>query len=68
MKYHFEKTTEDMLNTERKAVLSTTADDIRGMKKMVGDILRQNEYCVYGSEAKINENKSLFDKVIQIGK
>ncbi|HWR99762.1 MAG TPA: insulinase family protein [Prolixibacteraceae bacterium] len=68
MKYYLEKTTEDMLNTERKAVLSTTAEDIRGMKKMAGDILKQNEFCVYGSEAKINENKSLFDKVIQIGK
>ncbi|MEI7830368.1 MAG: insulinase family protein [Prolixibacteraceae bacterium] len=68
MKYYFENTTEDMLNTERKAVLSTTAEDIRSMKKMVQDILQQNEFCVYGSEAKINENKLLFDKIIQIGK
>jgi len=35
---------------------------------MVQDILVKNEYCVYGSEAKINENKALFDKLIQIGK
>jgi Zn-dependent M16 (insulinase) family peptidase len=68
MKYYFENTTEDMLNTERKAVLSTTAEDIRSMKKMVQDILQQNEFCVYGSETKINENKLLFDKIIQIGK
>jgi len=68
MRYYFEKTTEEMLNTERKAVLSTSAEDIRGMKKMVQDILQQNEFCVYGSEAKINENKLLFDKIIQIGK
>jgi len=68
MLYYFENTTADMLNAERKAVLSTSAEDIRGMKKMVQDILVKNEYCVYGSEAKINENKALFDKLIQIGK
>ncbi len=68
MQYYFEKTTVDMLDAERKAVLSTSAEDIRSMKKMVQDILAKNEYCVYGSEAKINENKALFDKLIQIGK
>lgn len=68
MRNYFENTTADMLNTERKAVLSTSAEDIRGMKKMVQDILAKNEYCVYGSEAKINENKTLFEKMIQIGK
>ena len=68
MRNYFENTTADMLNTERKAVLSTSAEDIRSMKKMVQDILAKNEYCVYGSEAKINENKALFDKMIQIGK
>jgi Zn-dependent M16 (insulinase) family peptidase len=68
MRYYFEKTTADMLNAERKAVLSTSAEDIHGMKKMVQDILAKNEYCVYGSEAKISENKALFDKLIQIGK
>jgi len=68
MRNYFEKTTADMMNTERKAVLSTSVEDIRNMKKMVQDILAKNEYCVYGSEAKINENKALFDKMIQIGK
>jgi hypothetical protein len=68
VKYYFEKTTDAMLNAERKEVLATSAEDIRGMKKMVQDILQQNEFCVYGSEAKINENKLLFDKIIQIGK
>lgn len=67
-RYYFEKTTADMLNAERKEVLTTTAEDIRNMKKLVQDILARNEYCVYGSESKINENKALFDKLIQIGK
>ena len=68
MTLYFQKTTADMLNNERKAILSTSVEDIRGMKKMVQDVLSQNEYCVYGSEAKINENKTLFNKLIQVGK
>ena len=68
MQYYFEKTTADMLKQERKEILSTTAEDIRGMSKMVGEVLAQNNYCVYGSEAKINENKALFRELITIEK
>jgi len=68
MQYYFEKTTADMLNQERKEILSTTAEDIRGMSPMVRDVLAQNVYCVYGSEAKINENKALFRELITIEK
>jgi Zn-dependent M16 (insulinase) family peptidase len=68
MQYYFEKTTADMLKKERQEILSTTADDIRNMKNMVGDILKQNTYCVYGSEAKIRENKDLFRELITIEK
>jgi len=68
MQYYFEKTTADMLKQERKEILSTTAEDIRGMSKMVGDVLAQNNFCVYGSEAKINENKGLFRELITIEK
>lgn len=68
MQYYFEKTTADMLNKERREILSTTAEDIRGMQPMVADILAKNIYCVYGSEAKIRENKDLFREVITIEK
>jgi Zn-dependent M16 (insulinase) family peptidase len=66
MQCFFEKTTADMLRKERKEILSTTAKDIRGMKKMVGDILAQNTWCVYGNEAKIRENSQLFREMINI--
>ncbi len=68
MQYYFEKTTANMLKKERSEILSATAEDLRGMSKMVGDILAQNVYCVYGSEAKIRENKELFREVITIEK
>jgi Zn-dependent M16 (insulinase) family peptidase len=66
MQCFFEKTTSGMLRKERKEILSTTAEDIRGMKKMVGDILAQNTWCVYGNEAKVRENSHLFKELINI--
>ena len=66
IQYYFEKTTPEELKTERAAVLSTTPEDIKEMKKMVEDILAQNAICVYGNETKVNENAKLFGKVISL--
>jgi presequence protease len=67
MQYYFERTTPGMLREERLQVLGTTPADIRSMVKMVEDVLSQNIYCIYGSETKIKENKSLFSDIITIG-
>jgi presequence protease len=66
MQYFFENTTAEMLNTERREILSTTASDIREMSDLVRDVMSQNKYCVYGNEAKITENANLFDNLIRI--
>lgn len=66
IQYYFEKTTPEELKAERTAVLSTTVDDIKGMKKMVTDILEQDAICVYGNEAKVQENAELFDNVVSL--
>jgi len=68
VQYFFENTTSDLLNRERKEILSTTVADIRNMKPMVEDILKQNIWCVYGNEAKIKENNDLFRELISIEK
>jgi hypothetical protein len=64
---YFEKTTLADLQAIRDAVLSTTAQDIRGYSKMISDILQQDAYCVYGSEEKIQTEKDLFKSVIKLG-
>jgi len=64
--YYFEKTTPEELKAEREAVLSTTQEDIKEMKKMVEDILKQNAICVYGNEDKVKENANMFGKVINL--
>jgi len=66
IRYYFEKTTPEELKAEREAVLSTTPEDIKEMKKMVADILAQNAICVYGNEEKVTENAKLFGKVISL--
>ena len=63
---YFEKTTLADLQAIRDAVLSTTAQDIRGFSKMISDILKQDAYCVYGSEEKIQTEKDLFKSVVKL--
>ncbi len=64
--YYFEKTTPEWLKAEREAILSTTVDDLKEMKKMVEDVLNQDAICVYGNDQKIEENASLFGKTVSI--
>ncbi|MRT94839.1 insulinase family protein [Ancylomarina sp. 16SWW S1-10-2] len=64
IRYYFEKTTPEALKAEREAVLSTTPEDIKGMEKMVADVLSQDAICVYGNEEKVEENAKLFKNVI----
>jgi presequence protease len=66
MHWYFEQTTGEMLNGERTVILQTTAEDIRKMATMISDILKQNNYCVYGNETKINANATLFTDLIRI--
>ncbi len=66
VQYYFEKTTPEELKAEREAVLSTTADDIKGMKKMVADVLDQDAICVYGNDEKVDDNADLFGNVINL--
>lgn len=65
---YFNKTTKAELEAERKAILTTTVEDIRSYEKMVSDILSKNVYCVYGSDMKIKENKDLFKNIYNVTK
>lgn len=62
--YYFQNITPEWLKAEREAILSTTADDIKGMKKMLEDVLAQDALFVYGNEQKVQENNDLFGEVI----
>lgn len=48
----------------RTEVLSTTLDDIRGFAPLIKAVMAENQFCVFGSEKKIQDNAEIFDKVI----
>jgi len=63
---YFSKMTNETLQRERDAVLSTTVEDIRSYETMIADIISKSPLCVYGNEAKLKENQALFDKLITL--
>jgi len=66
MTYYLENTTSADIQRERDEILSTTPEDIKGMKKMITDILAKNILCVYGNEKRLESAKNLFDKLIKV--
>jgi presequence protease len=67
-KRSFENVTPEEVQADRDAVLATTAADIRGMSSVIAKILDQKVYCVYGSNEKIKENKTLFKNLVTLQK
>lgn len=57
----------DLLNYEKEA-LSTTPDDIRNYGNILDQVLKQNIYFAEGSSEKIEENKQLFNEIIDMQK
>ena len=61
---YFSGTTQADIQKLRDEVLSTTDGDIRGFAEVLETVIKQNMFCVVGSETKVNENKELFDRII----
>ncbi|MFO7999892.1 MAG: insulinase family protein [Marinilabilia sp.] len=62
-KNYFTKLTKEELETERNAILSSTAEDIRSYEKMIADAMGRNVICVYGNDKTIKTNESIFKEV-----
>lgn len=57
----------DLLSYEKEA-LSTTPEDIRNYGNMLDQVLKQNIYFAEGSADKIEQNKQLFNEIINMQK
>jgi Zn-dependent M16 (insulinase) family peptidase len=68
VRYYLEKKSEEDLQADRNAILSTTAADIQNFAPMIADILKQQSYCVYGNKEKIESNKKVFKELKNINK
>lgn len=58
--------TQDVIQKQRDEVLSTSLEDIRSFGDMLNKITEQKDFCVFGAESKIMENKDIFNATINI--
>ncbi len=53
---YFDGVTEEMIQRTRDEILNATQEDIRALAPLVESILQDQEYCVVGSETKVNDS------------
>ena len=63
MNLYMNRVTADMIREERNQILDANEQDIRALADIVQAVLKDNLFCVIGSEEKIEEQKALFDEV-----
>jgi presequence protease len=63
---HISKITQDDIQRERQEVINTKTEDIRQFADLLKAVMSQNCICVLGNEAKIKENKDIFNKLVNV--
>jgi Zn-dependent M16 (insulinase) family peptidase len=63
MNLYMNRVTPDMILEERNQILDATQEDIRNLADIVEAVLNCNQFCVIGSEEKIEEQKDMFLEV-----
>lgn len=66
MNLYMRHISEEMIQKEREEVLDACEEDIRALADIVEAVLRNNYFCVIGSEEKIEEQKDLFMEIRSI--
>ncbi|MGV8981165.1 insulinase family protein [Clostridium sp.] len=66
--YYIRGISEAQRQEERDEVLSTKAEDIKSFKSMLDDIIKENCFCVLGSETKLKESKDIFTSLVNVFK
>lgn len=63
MNLYMNHVTEEMIRQERMQILNATKEDIRKLAGIVKAVLKAGQFCVIGSEEKIDEQKEMFKEV-----
>ncbi len=63
MNLYMNKVSAEMIREERSQILDASQEDIRALYRVAEAVLKADQFCVIGSEEKIEENKELFDTV-----
>ncbi|OON96403.1 MAG: peptidase M16 [Candidatus Epulonipiscium fishelsonii] len=64
--YYLSSTKKEELATVRKELFNTTNETLRSFAPILQAILEQNQYCVFGNKTSIEQNKHLFEKIVNI--
>ena len=63
MNLYMNHVTEEMIKEERMQILNATQEDIRNLAGIAEAVLKDEQICVIGNEAKVEEQKELFHEV-----
>ncbi|MCM8709462.1 insulinase family protein [Clostridium sp. SYSU_GA19001] len=64
--YYIRHVTQEAIQKEREEILNTKKEDIKNLASLVSDVMKQNYFCVLGSEEKIKANKDIFGNIINV--
>jgi presequence protease len=64
--YYIKGITQEDVQRERDEVLSTNQSEIRKYADLVQKVMKGNYYCVIGNEAKIKDNKDMFESIVSV--
>lgn len=62
-KLYMNKVSADMIREERNQILDASQDDIRALSRVAEAVLKADQFCVIGSEEKIEECRDMFETV-----
>ena len=63
MNLYMNHVSEEMIREEREQILNATQEDIRNLADITEAVLKNDQICVIGNEAKVEEQKELFLEV-----
>lgn len=63
MNLYMNKVSADMIREERNQILDAGQEDIRALARVAKAVLKADQFCVIGSEEKIEENRDMFGTV-----
>lgn len=63
MNLYMNRISAEMIREERGQILDAQAEDIRALADVIEAVLQCNQFCVIGSEEKIEEQKDLFKEI-----
>lgn len=66
MNRYFTGTTQNAAQARRDQLLQTTAADIRALAPLIRAVMKDNNVCVMGNEAKIRQEANWFDQLISL--